>query len=418
MCSNVLMASEYPLFAQAAEATPRVLSVSQLSQLIEGTLESAFQSVWVSGEVSEVSRPHSGHVYFTLRDEAAQIKAVIWRSVASRLRFQLEDGQQVICHGDLDVYPPRGTYQLVVRQVEPEGLGALQLAFKQLQARLAAEGLFDPARKRSLPLFPRRVGFVTSPSGAAIRDFLQVAARRFHGVEILVIPARVQGDGAAVEIAKGIELANRLQPALDVLVVGRGGGSLEDLWSFNEEIVVRAIFASQVPVVSAVGHEIDVTLSDLVADVRALTPREAAELVIPLAEELSTRLSAFQRRIVSMLRSRAVAARRHVEQLTRSRVLRNPQALIYDRARRLDELDGHVERAIRRRLNLARERLGAIASRAEALSPLAVLARGYSVTMREADGKLILGADELSAGDRVVTRLSRGQFRGVVTETN
>jgi exodeoxyribonuclease VII large subunit len=418
MCSNVLMAGEYPLFAQAAEATPRVLSVSQLSQLIEGTLESAFQSVWVGGEVSEVSRPHSGHVYFTLRDEAAQIRAVIWRSVASRLRFELEDGQQVICHGDLDVYPPRGTYQLVVQQVEPEGLGALQLAFKQLQARLAAEGFFDPARKRPLPPFPRRVGFVTSPSGAAIRDFLQVGARRFHGVEILVIPARVQGDGAAVEIAKGIELANRLRPELDVLVVGRGGGSLEDLWSFNEEIVVRAIFASKVPVVSAVGHEIDVTLSDLVADVRALTPSEAAELVIPSAEELETRLATFQRRIVSMLRSRAVAARRHMEQLGRSRVLRNPRALVYDRARRLDELDGQGERAIRRQLKYAREKLSAIARRAEALSPLAVLARGYSVTTREADGTLILGADELAAGDRVLTRLSRGQFRGVVTDTN
>jgi exodeoxyribonuclease VII large subunit len=412
------MAGDYPLFAQAAEATPRVLSVSQLSQLIEGTLESAFQSVWVSGEVSEVSRPHSGHVYFTLRDEASQIRAVIWRSVASRLRFKLEDGQQVICHGDLDVYPPRGTYQLVVQQVEPEGLGALQLAFKQLQARLAAEGLFEPERKRSLPLFPRRVGFVTSPSGAAIRDFLQVAARRFHGVEILVIPARVQGDGAGAEIAHGIELANRLRPELDVLVVGRGGGSLEDLWSFNEEIVVRAIFASHVPVVSAVGHEIDVTLSDLVADVRALTPSEAAELVIPSAEELTARLAAFQRRIVSMLRSRASAARRHVEQLARSRVLRNPKALIYDRARRLDELDAHVERAIRRRLKSAGERLSAIACRAEALSPLAVLARGYSVTTRETDGKLILAADELAIGDRVLTRLSRGQFRGVVTDTN
>src|SRR5438874_4088156 len=345
MCSNVLMAGDYPLFAQAAEATPRVLSVSQLSQLIEGTLESAFQSVWVSGEVSEVSRPHSGHVYFTLRDETAQLKAVIWRSVASRLRFQLEDGQQVICHGDLDVYPPRGTYQLVVRQVEPAGLGALQLAFKQLQERLAAEGLFDPARKRPLPMFPRRVGFVTSPSGAAIQDFLQVAARRFHGVEILVIPARVQGEGACEEIVRGIRLANQLRPPLDVLVVGRGGGSLEDLWCFNEEAVVRAIHASSIPVVSAVGHEIDVTLADLVADVRALTPSEAAERVIPSADELTSRLAVFRRRIVSMLRSRATAARRHVDQLARSRLLRNPRLLIYDRARRLDELDAHAKRA-------------------------------------------------------------------------
>src|SRR4051812_2533381 len=228
------MASAYPLFSERPDGAARILSVSQLSQLIEGTLESTFHSLWVSGEVSEVSRPHSGHVYFTLRDETAQIRAVLWRSVASRLRFQLEDGQQVICHGDIDVYPPRGTYQLVVQQVEPQGAGALQLAFQQLLRRLEAEGLFEPARKRPLPPFPRRVGFVTSPSGAAIHDFLQVAARRFGGVDVLVIPARVQGEGAADEIVRGIAFGNRLQPPLDVLIVGRGGGSLEDLWSFND----------------------------------------------------------------------------------------------------------------------------------------------------------------------------------------
>jgi exodeoxyribonuclease VII large subunit len=233
---------------------PRILTVSQLSALIEGLLETQFQSLWVGGEISEVSRPHSGHLYFTLKDEQAQIRGVIWRSTAQRMRFRLEEGQQVVCHGDLDVYPPRGTYQLVVRQVEPQGVGALQLAFKQLQQRLEAEGLFDPVRKRRLPAFPRRVGFVTSPTGAAIHDFLQVAARRFQGVQILVIPVRVQGEGSAQEIARGIALANRIQPSLDVLVVGRGGGSLEDLWSFNEEVVVRAIHASKVPVVSAVGH--------------------------------------------------------------------------------------------------------------------------------------------------------------------
>lgn len=410
------MSIDYPLFAPKQKQSPRVLSVSQLSSLIEGTLETAFQSVWVCGEISEVSRPHSGHVYFTLRDEAAQIRVVIWRSTASRLRFKLEDGQQVICHGDLDVYPPRGTYQLVVRQVEPQGLGALQLAFKQLQERLAAEGLFDPFRKRPLPMFPRRVGFVTSPTGAAIRDFLQVAERRFRGVDVIVIPARVQGEGAALEIARGIELANRLRPPLDVLVVGRGGGSLEDLWSFNEEVVVRAIFASQIPVVSAVGHEIDVTLSDLVADVRALTPSEAAERVIPSADELRERLAVYRRRMVTMLRSQASALRRHVEQLARARVLRNPQALVFDRAHRLDELDGQLSRAMSRRLKSCRERLSAIASRVEALSPVAVLARGYSVTSLVESGEVLTSTVRVKPGQLVRSRLANGEFQSRVEE--
>jgi exodeoxyribonuclease VII large subunit len=412
------MASPYPLFPEQADQAAKILSVSQLSLLIEGTLEAAFQSLWVSGEISEVTRPQSGHIYFTLRDESAQIRAVIWKSVASRLRFQLEDGQQVICHGDIDVYPPRGTYQLVVRQVEPQGVGVLQFAFKQLQRRLEAEGLFEPARKRLLPPFPRRVGFVTSPTGAAIRDFLQVAARRFRGVEILVIPARVQGEGAADEIARGIKLANCLKPPLDVLVVGRGGGSLEDLWCFNEEIVVRAIYGSRIPVVSAVGHEIDVTLADLVADVRALTPSEAAERIIPSAEDLVIRLAVCQRRIASMLRSRVIAARRHVEQLSRSRVLRNPQSLIYDLSHRLDELDAQSLRAICRRIKSSRDQLTAIACRAEALSPLAVLARGYSVTTRERDGMLIRSPDQVKSGDRILTRLSHGQIGSIVVDNN
>jgi exodeoxyribonuclease VII large subunit len=408
------MDASYPLFERTEKKEPAVFSVSQLSQLIEGTLETAFHSLWVRGEVSEVSRPQSGHVYFTLRDELAQIRAVLWRSVASRLRFQLEDGQQVVCRGGIDVYPPRGTYQLVVQEVEPQGLGALQIAFKQLQRRLEAEGLFDPTRKRPLPAFPCRVGFVTSPSGAAIRDFLQVAARRFQGVQILVIPARVQGDGAAGEIARAIQLANRLQPPLDVLVVGRGGGSLEDLWSFNDESVVRAIYGSTIPVVSAVGHEIDVTLADLSADVRALTPSEAAELVIPSADQLNSRLAVLQRRIVSNLRAQAASARRHLDQLSRSRVLRNPRALIYDLSQRLDDLDNQGRRAIRRRLKHSGDQLAALACRADALSPLAVLGRGYSMTMRNDNGKVIHSADELSMGDQIRTRLASGHVLSVV----
>src|SRR3954468_13147334 len=287
----------YPLFAAAEPRGPKILTVGQLSQLIEATLETMFPSLWVSGEITEVTRPQSGHIYFTLRDDTAQIRAVIWRSAASRLGFRPEEGQQVICQGGLDVYPPRGTYQLVVQQIEPQGLGALQLALKQLQQRLAAEGVVDLGRQNGVPAFPRRVGFVTSPTGAAIRDFLQVAARRFHGVSVLVIPAKVQGDGAASEIVRGIQMANRLRPPLDVLVVGRGGGSPEDLWCFNDEAVVRAIHASRIPVVSAVGHEIDVTLSDLAADVRALTPSEAAERIIPSADDLKQRLLVHRRRL-------------------------------------------------------------------------------------------------------------------------
>ncbi len=388
---------------------PTVLSVSELTALIQGTLESTFHSLWVSGEVSEVSRPRSGHVYFTLKDAGAKIGAVIWRSAVPRIKFKLEEGQQVICHGDLDVYPPHGKYQLEVRQIEPQGLGALQLAFQQLQQRLAAEGLFDPAHKKPLPPFPRRVGFVTSPTGAAVRDFLEVAARRFRGVDVLVIPARVQGEGAAAEIVRGIELANRIMPPLDVLIVGRGGGSLEDLWCFNEEAVVRAIYASRLPVVSAVGHEIDVTLADLVADVRALTPSEAAERVIPSADELTARLSQLQRRLVTNLRGQAAAARRHLDQLAKSRVLREPKLLLYDRSRRLDELDAAAARAIRRRLSATHDRLAATAARLESLSPLAVLARGYSVTTL-ADGGVVRDASQVKAGETIYTRLAQGEL--------
>jgi exodeoxyribonuclease VII large subunit len=404
------MASESPLFSDRSDQPRKLLTVSQFTQLIQGVLETTFHSVWVSGEVSEVSRPHSGHVYFTLKDAGAQIRGVVWRSTAQRMRFRLEEGQEVICHGDLDVYPPRGTYQLVVRQVQPQGVGALQLAFQQLQRRLAAEGLFDPQHKKPLPAFPRRVGFVTSPTGAAVHDFLQVAARRCCAVDVLIIPARVQGEGAAAEIARGIELANRLKPSLDVLVVGRGGGSLEDLWSFNEEVVVRAIHASRVPVVSAVGHEIDVTLADLVADARALTPSEAAERVIPSAEELTQRLRVLERRMVAMLRSKATTARRHLEQLARSRTLRNPRQLVYDLSRRLDELDQRALRAIRRKQKAAGDRLAAFASRVEALSPLAVLSRGYSVTTNFESGQVLSSTKILRVGQRVHTRLAEGEF--------
>jgi len=389
-------------------AAPPVLSVSELTALLKGTLETTFAGVWVSGEISEVSRPHSGHVYFTLKDAGAQIRGVMWRTTAQRLRFNLEDGQQVICRGDLDIYPPRGSYQLIVRQVEPQGLGALQIAFRQLQQRLAAEGLFDPRHKQPLPSFPRRIAFVTSPTGAAVRDFLEVANRRFRGIEILIIPARVQGEGAAAEIARGIELVNRLANPPDVLVVGRGGGSLEDLWCFNEEVVVRAIHASQIPVVSAVGHEIDVTLADLAADVRALTPSEAAERVVPAADELLHRLGVLRRRLSGALRGSVATARAEVESLARRRVLRQPLERIYDYSRRVDELDARMSRATSRQIARFQDRLAAMSGRLESLSPLAVLSRGYSVTQIAADGRIVRDAADVAVGELLNTRLEKG----------
>ncbi|MGB7344038.1 MAG: exodeoxyribonuclease VII large subunit, partial [Pirellulaceae bacterium] len=278
----------------------RAISVSDLTLHIKAMVEELFPPLWVAGEISDLVRARSGHVYFTLKDDASQIRAVMWRSSAERLNFDMEDGQAVLCFGNLEVYAPRGTYQLVVRKAQPQGIGALQLAFQKLQAKLAAEGLFAAERKRPLPEFPRRIGIVTSPTGAAVRDFLQAAANRFRGVEIVVIPALVQGQGAAKSIVGAIRAAHQLQPPLDVLVVSRGGGSLEDLWCFNEEPVVRAIAESDLPTVSAVGHEIDVTLADLAADVRALTPTDAATHVLPDGRRL---ISAYQNLSLRLHRS-------------------------------------------------------------------------------------------------------------------
>lgn len=391
-------------------ASPPVLTVSELTLSIKSTLERHFTSVWVSGEISDVSRPQSGHVYLTLKDEGAQLRGVIWKSVASKVNFDLQDGLEVVCRGDIDVYPARGSYQLVIRQVEPLGIGALQLAFKQLFERLAAEGLFDARHKQSLPRFPRRIAFVTSPTGAAVHDFLEVLRRRWRGVEVLIIPSRVQGEGAAAEIARGIEVANRLDPAPDVLVVGRGGGSIEDLWCFNEEPVVRAIFASRIPVISAVGHEIDVTLADLVADVRALTPSEAAERVVPSAEELTATLRNYQTRLTSSLRTLASQARRRLTTLAERRCFRRPFDLVQQLARQVDELELRAERAMRRRIARAKDRVQGLTAHLESLSPLAVLSRGYSVTTRTASGEVVRDASQLTSGEQVTTRLSTGQI--------
>jgi exodeoxyribonuclease VII large subunit len=386
----------------------RVLSVWQLTAQIQGLLESALADVWVSGEISNLARPRSGHCYLTLKDDRAQIRAVLWRGAAARLRFELRDGLEVVCRGRLGVYAPRGDYQLIVEQIEPKGIGALELALRQLRDKLAKEGLFDAARKRPLPPFVRRIAVVTSPTGAAIHDFLQVLARRWRGADVLVVPTRVQGAGAAAEIARAIETVGRLRTPPDCLVVTRGGGSLEDLWAFNEESVVRAIAACPIPVVSAVGHEIDVTLSDLAADVRALTPSEAAELVAPASEELVAGLRQYQKRLTAALRSRAGSARSRLDALARHAVFRRPHQLVQDLSRRLDELEGRATRAVGHRVERARARADAAAAHLESLSPLAVLGRGYSLTYRTADGRIIRDAGEVLPGQQITTRFARG----------
>ncbi len=396
-------------------AAPQVLSVWQLTAQIKDLLEVSFGSVWVTGEISNLVRPQSGHRYLTLKDDQAQIPCVIWRSAAARVRFDLHDGLEVVCRGRIDVYAPRGAYQLIIESIEPKGIGALELALRQLREKLAREGLFDPRRKRPLPPFVRRIAVVTSPSGAAIHDFLQVLGRRWRGADVIIVPTRVQGDGAAAEIAAAIDTANRLPLAIDCLVVTRGGGSLEDLWAFNEEAVVRAIHASRIPVISAIGHEIDVTLADLVADVRALTPSEAAELVAPAAEDLLARFRQTEKRLSAALRWRLAAAKTRLDAVAAHRTFRRPLERIEDLALQLDDLDARANRAMRQRLLFARNQVQQQAARLESLSPLGVLARGYSLTQRAADHRIVRDAAELKAGDAIVTRFARGSATSRVT---
>jgi exodeoxyribonuclease VII large subunit len=382
--------SSLPLFDLRGE--PAMCSVSELTAQIKAVLETDFADVALIGEVSNVARPRSGHVYLSLKDESSQIRAVIWKSVAQRLAFELSDGLSVRVWGELAVYAPRGEYQITIRRVEPEGIGALELAFRQRFEKLKAEGLFEPGRKRPLPRFPRRIVVVSSPTGAAIRDFLQVTGRRWSATEILVAPSRVQGAGAAEEVASAIAMANRVIGA-DLIVLARGGGSLEDLWTFNEEIVARAIAGSRLPVVSAIGHEVDVTLADHAADFRALTPSEAGERVVPDAREARQALDNLRGRLNRDARDRLAGARQ-----------------------RLDDLAGSLDRGLRRQVEDRRHRLARIAAKLEALSPLAVLARGYALAFPIGEATPLLDAGAVQPGDSLLIRLAKGSIVAKVEE--
>jgi exodeoxyribonuclease VII large subunit len=365
---------------------PIFLTVAELTERIKRSLENDFSEVALHGEVSNVTRPRSGHLYFTLKDDSASIRAVMWRNDAQRITFNLSDGLSVRALGRVTVYPPRGEYQIVVRHLEPEGIGALELAFRQRYAKLLEEGLFDPARKRPLPRYPRGIVIVSSPTGAAVRDVLQVAGRRWPGARMLIAATRVQGSGADQEVAAALALANRVA-GVDLIIVARGGGSMEDLWTFNEEIVVRAIALSGLPVVSAVGHEIDVTLSDLAADRRALTPSEAGEISVPDAREVLEHLD----RLAERLRSAGTTQ-------------------IRDAHLRLQELAQRARLALGQAILSRRHSVSRLAASLEALSPLGVLARGYSLTF-QADGKTVIRASrDVKNGDMIHTRLAAGSI--------
>ncbi|MEM8680634.1 MAG: exodeoxyribonuclease VII large subunit [Planctomycetota bacterium] len=415
---TAIMASLFPdpPLQDSQTAPPDPLTVSELTLAIKTLLQSAFPTVWVLGEVSDVARPRSGHIYLTLKDASAQIRAVIWRSDAQRLKFPVEDGTEVLCAGSIDLYAPRGSYQLVIRRMEPRGAGALEQALRRLQAKLDAEGLFDPQRKQPLPLFPRRAALVTSPSGAALRDFLEVARRRWSACQLTVVPCAVQGEAAVPEIVDAVAATTRLDPPPDVVVVTRGGGSMEDLWCFNSERVVRAIHACPFPVISAIGHEIDVTLADRVADVRALTPSEAAERLLPDQDEIEARIKSLHDRLSSGVRRLVQHGRQRAELLLARPVLRSPLDRLHDLARRLDELEARTHRAIRLKVQRDRDRLSGRSAQLEALSPLRVLARGYSYTQREDDGQIISHTDQLSEGSRVMTTLDNGRFVSTVDQ--
>ncbi len=391
-----------------------IFSVSELTRQIKRLLEGTFGEVWVEGELSNVKLHTSGHLYFSIKDETSSLGGVMFRARASRLRFEPRDGTKVRVQGAVTIYEPQSRYQINANAIEPVGIGELELAFRQLYERLEKEGLFDAARKRTLPRFPSVVGIVTSETGAAIRDLLSVLGRRAPHVRIVVRPARVQGNGAAEDIVRGIEELDEWGGA-DVIIIGRGGGSIEDLWAFNEEIVARAIRACRVPVVSAVGHEIDFTIADFAADVRAATPSAAAELVAPERDAQLLALDRAGGRLARALVQGLRARRDRVMLLARAGAFRRPLELYRRRSQEVDVLGERLQGAAHVTAERARLRLASLGGRLGALSPLAVLGRGYALVWNAA-GELLRAATDARAGERVRLRLASGSLRCTAEE--
>jgi len=395
--------AELPLFAAASR---KFLSVSELNELIKGTLETRLDSVWVQGEISNYRVPPSGHCYFTLKDDRSQICAVMFRRQGMALRFTPENGMAVLCLGKVSIYAARGDLQLYVEDLEPQGQGALYLAFEQLKKKLATEGLFAPERKKPLPFLPAAIGIVSSDRGAALHDMLRIIRDRYTDRRVVIRPVKVQGDGAAREIAQGIADLNRFGE-VDVIIVGRGGGSLEDLWAFNEEIVARAIAASKIPTVAAIGHEIDFTIADFVADLRAPTPTAAAELILPRKRDLREQLRSFDLRLLREMASSVDAARENLQAWVKR--LADPGRKLRENQQRLDDLSIELLKRFRERVRQSRNRLAELAGRLSALSPLAVLDRGYAIAHKLPEERIVKSAAALQAGDLVRVTFAEGQ---------
>ncbi len=445
--------------AEPRQARRPALTVSELTDRILGVLEVEFADVWVEGEVSNLKIAPSGHWYFSLKDDKAQVRAVVWKTDARLIRFRPQDGMRVLARGQVRVYAPRGEYQLTVQVLEPLGTGSLQQAFEDLKERLGKEGLFEAARKRPLPMLPRRIGVISSPTGAAIQDILRVLSARYANLEVLLYPARVQGPEAAGEVSQGIRALNRMG-GLDVLIVTRGGGSLEDLWPFNDEQVARSLAASKIPTISAVGHETDFTIADFVADLRAPTPSAAAERVVQAKEELTARIAAYDSRLRAVVRLRLTRVRARVEAVTSHRVFAAERGRIRSHAQRVDEMTRRAETGLARGFERSRERfrrdrdrleafrwdrqvaarrerlfrqrdrlrarfeaalearrssLGRLAGKLDGLSPLAVLSRGYALVWH-ADGlRLVRDSADVAVGDPLRVRLPVGTLAATVT---
>jgi exodeoxyribonuclease VII large subunit len=420
----------------------KIYTVTEITRLVKLELETSFPFLWVEGEISNFHRHQSGHIYFTLKDEMSQLRAVMFRSEARQVLFELKDGLQVVARGRINVYEPRGEYQLLAEVIEPKGKGALQLAFEQLKEKLRKEGLFEPAHKKKLPLLPKKVGVVTSPRGAAIVDILRTLERRFARLHVLIYPVKVQGEGAGDEIVQGIEFLGRY-PGLEVIIVGRGGGSMEDLWAFNEEKVARAIYSCPVPVISAVGHEIDFTIADFVADVRASTPSAAAEILVEKEQSFVERIENLEKGIIHHLKYFLQVRKQEVTSLTHHRAFQNMQVKLLNLEQKVDELETkawNTIRALQRQIgeekslallleekmrNILKEMVQKFLARWESLSvqlhnlsPLNILKKGYALCWKDGGNILIRRIDEVKKEEDVTVSFFKGEFSCLVKEVD
>ena len=393
--------------------TGKIFSVTQINNLAKGILENNFHSIAVEGEISGLTLHSSGHMYFTIKDAGASLDGIMYKTVAEKMAFEPERGMKVLIRGRISIFVKGGRFQITAWEMKDRGQGELEKKFIELKEKLRREGLFDAEHKKKIPLLPSFIGIVTSPTGAAVRDIINVVQRRFANVRMLIYPARVQGDGAANEICRGIEVFNSHYPAMDVMIVGRGGGSLEDLWPFNEESVARALSVSEIPVISAVGHEVDFTIADFVADLRAPTPSAAAELVVRERSELLLKLGKQKSMLINFLRSNIDNAANGLLSLQRSPVYRYPARMLEQREQILDYINENMQTAIKHLAEVWKANVNKIYSRLEALSPYETLRRGYSITY-SADGISVSSAGQLSNGDRIRSVFYSGEVESEV----